>query len=287
MTPALKGMRHSVNEINIYAATSGDGPALLMLPSVTMTHANWSLLRPHLEPHMRLIMPDPLGGGRSDKPNRADHYLPQQQATLMLGLLDALHIREANVIGAAFGSMTAIAVAAEARHRIRSVILVEGIFASPRLPTWAQRMHDNLADALIGRFAFNSMKKRSVAESLARATMREAWRTLNGEQKSALTDAYFDPEADRTGWVRQFKAAAFDATPLLAGIKMPILYLRGERSTAGPFLEKGVEFLKQMPSARVVTVEDGAHDLHVQQPAKVAELALAFWDEIGIRGTHF
>ena len=186
-------------------------------------------------------------------------------------------------MGAAFGGSTALAIAARARHRIRSAVIIEGIFASPRLPTWAQRMHDNLADPIIGRFAFNAMKKRSVAEGLARATMREEWKTLAADQRRALADAYFDAEADRKGWIRQFKAAAFDASPLLSDVKTPILYLLGERSTARPFLESGIEFLKTMPNARIVSVPNGAHDLHIQQPEKVAELALAFWREIGLQ----
>jgi pimeloyl-ACP methyl ester carboxylesterase len=279
--PDLKSGRYIVNGQGLYVAISGDGPALLMLPTVTMTHAYWSLLRPHLETHLRLIMPDPLGGGRSDKPDHAEHYTIEQQAMLILGLLDELGIREASVMGAAFGGATALAVTAKARHRIRSAVLIEGIFASERLPGWAQRMHDNLTDYLVGRLAFNSMKKRSVAEGLARATMREAWRTLNADQRRLLIDAYHDPGADRRGWLAQFKGAGFDVTPMLAEVKTPILYLRGERSTAGSFLEKGVEFLKTLPNARIVAIENGAHDLHIQQPEKVAELALAFWREIG------
>lgn len=281
--PDLKSGRYVVNGKGLYVAIRGEGPALLMLATLTMTHAYWSLLRPHLEKHMKLIMPDPLGGGRSDKPERPEHYAVEQQAMLMLGLLDELGIREANVMGAAFGGAPALAIAGRARHRIRSAVVIEGIFANERLPGWAQRMHDNLADYLVGRLAFNSMKKRSVAEGLARATMREAWRTLNADQRRMLIDAYHDPEADRGGWLRQFKGAEVDVTALLADVKTPILYLRGERSTAGSFLEKGVEFLKTIPNARVVTVENGAHDLHIQQPDKVAELALAFWREIGLQ----
>ncbi len=280
--PAFNTGYYLVGGTKVYVAVGGDGPPLLMLPTVTMTHAHWSILRPHLESRLRLIMPDPLGGGRSDKPERQERYAIEEQANLMLSLLDTLGIREAHVMGAAFGGATALALAGKARQRIRSAVVIEGFFTSARLPTFAQQMHDNLSDFLVGRRTFNAMKQRSVAEALARATMREAWRELPADRKHALTDAYFDPEADRDGWIRQLRGAKRDVSPLLADMRTPILYLLGERSTAGPISSTGVEFLKRLPGARVITVENGAHDLHIQQPEKVTELALAFWRELGL-----
>ena len=279
--PEPRKSRLTVNGRGLYVATSGAGPPLLMLPSIMMTHANWSPLQPHLESHMLLIMPDPLGSGRSDKPERPEEYMHAAQADLMLGLLDAMQIREAHVIASALGGATAAAMAGQARDRIRSAVLIEGIFAERQLPLWAARARDTLADPLMGRMAFGSMKKRVVAENLAKATMRDAWTGMSKIEQQAVAGAYFDPEADRKGWLGQLKAAGRDVTPLLDGLQTPILYLRGERSTAGDFLDKSVAFLKTLPNARLITVENGAHDLHIQQPKKVAELALAFWREIG------
>ena len=275
--------RYSVNGRGLYLASSGAGPPLLMLPSVMATHANWSILRPHLETSMNLIMPDPLGSGRSDKPDKPDEYTPQAQADLMLGLLDAMGAGEAHVIGSAFGGATALAMVGRARERIRSAAVIEGIFADNQLPLWAARMRDLMGDMLTGRLAFGSMKKRAMAEGIARATMRDAWETLSKDEQRAIADAYFDLEADRKGWLGQLRGAGRDVTPLLAGVKTPILYLRGELSTAGSFLDRSVKFLETLPNARVVTVEEGAHDLHIQQPKRVAELALAFWREIGVQ----
>lgn len=280
----LKNGRYTVGTVSLYVATCGDGPALLMLPSVTMTHDNWSILRPHLEPRLRLIMPDPIGSGRSDKPDRrAELYTASGQADLMLGLLDAMGIREAHVIGAAFGGATALAMAGKARTRIRSAVVIEGLFAEPRLPLWAARMRDTLSDLLAGRVAFGSMKRYAVAEGLAKAAMRERWDALPRDRKRTLADAYFDPEADRQGWIAQLKGAGRDVSPLLADLTTPILYLRGERSTAAAHLERGIAFLKTLPRALVVTVEGGAHDLHIQSPEKVAEHALAFWRGAGLQ----
>ena len=280
--PEPRLSRYTVNGRGLQVATSGAGSPLLMLPSILMTHANWSLLQPYLESHMLLIMPDPLGSGRSDKPDRPEEYTHEAQADLMLGLLDAMQFREAHVIGSALGSATAMAMAGKARDRIRSAVLIEGIFAERQLPLWAARMRDTLGDMLMSRMAFGSMKKRVVAESLAKATMRDAWAGLSKIERESITDAYFDPEADRKAWLGQLRGAGRDVTPLLDGLQTPILYLRGELSTAGDFLERSVRFLGTLPNARVVVVENGAHDLHIQQPQRVADLALAFWREIGL-----
>src|SRR3990172_8174059 len=93
--PEPRLSRHTVNGRGLQVATSGVGPPLLMLPSIVMTHANWSLLRPHLEPYMLLIMPDPLGSGRSDKPDRPEGDTHGAQAELMLRLIDAMQARQA------------------------------------------------------------------------------------------------------------------------------------------------------------------------------------------------
>lgn len=269
----------TIDDHTFHVAISGDGVPVLMLPPVMMTHRQWSLMRPHLDLHMKLIMPDPLGSGRSDKPQDEDAYTIDSQITHMLGLLDALNIDKAHVIGAEYGGSTALGLGGIAPERVLSVIAIEALFTDDEAPFWMRRMHKDLSDSLKGWLTFRALKRRKVAEDMAETALRDAWYVLSKEDRRLHSDAYLDPDADRVGWSLQLGAAGGDVRPVLQVTTTPVLYLQGEYSNALEDLEGGVEFLKTRLNTEVVTVAEGAHDLHIQQPQKIAQIALDFWNK--------
>jgi len=81
----------------------GQGPVLLLLHGLPGSSWDWHRLWPMLTGQFRLICPDLLGCGDSDKP--AEHsYRLQDQAQRVMDLLNHLDIRQCQIIGHDYGA---------------------------------------------------------------------------------------------------------------------------------------------------------------------------------------
>jgi 2-hydroxymuconate-semialdehyde hydrolase len=104
----------------------GSGAPVLMIhgsgPGVT-AWANWRLTIPELSRHRRVIAPDMVGFGFSERPTGARYDLDTWVAQAV-GLLDALDIPCADVIGNSFGGALGLALAIRHPERVRRLVLM-------------------------------------------------------------------------------------------------------------------------------------------------------------------
>jgi len=88
--------------------------------------ANWRLVLPELAQARRVIAPDMVGFGFSDRPEGIDYTMDTwvQQA---LDLLDALDLPQADVVGNSFGGALALALAIRHPKRVRRLVLMGSV----------------------------------------------------------------------------------------------------------------------------------------------------------------
>ncbi len=104
----------------------GTGHPVLMLhgsgPGVS-AWANWRLVMPELAKAHRVLAPDMVGFGFSERPASIEYCLDTwvRQA---LGLLDALDVARADLVGNSFGGALALAIATRHRQRVRRLVLM-------------------------------------------------------------------------------------------------------------------------------------------------------------------
>ncbi|PNE01882.1 haloalkane dehalogenase [Alcanivorax sp. MD8A] len=115
-----------------------EGPA--DAPPVLMLHGEptWSYLYRHMIPVCaaaghRVIAPDLIGFGKSDKPTRIDDYSYQSHMDWMLSLLDQLALTRITLVCQDWGSLLGLRLAAENPDRFRAIVVGNGM-----LPTGDQ-----------------------------------------------------------------------------------------------------------------------------------------------------
>lgn len=113
--------------IDLHYRVWGDpnaGRAVLLAHGLTANHKTWALLGPHLaEAGFHVIAPDLRGRGLSDKP--AQGYGIPFHAVDLVRLLDALNIREADIVGHSLGALVAMYLGAVYPARVRKLVLVD------------------------------------------------------------------------------------------------------------------------------------------------------------------
>src|SRR5262245_27189159 len=85
----------------------------------------WEYQQMTLSTKIRVITPDLLGAGLSDKPDI--DYRPEELLSFLVGFLDALHIRQAALVGNSMGAGLAMGMALDHPDRVTSLILISGL----------------------------------------------------------------------------------------------------------------------------------------------------------------
>jgi 2-hydroxymuconate-semialdehyde hydrolase len=110
----------------------GEGFPVVMIhgsgPGVT-AWANWRLVIPELAKHRRVIAPDMLGFGYSERPED-QVYTRERWMNHAIGVLDELGLDQVDLVGNSFGGGLALAMAIDHPKRIRRLVLMGSVGVS-------------------------------------------------------------------------------------------------------------------------------------------------------------
>ena len=110
-----------VGDINIYYEDHGKGEPLLLIEGWGTDLTCWQFQIPEFSTKYRVIAFDNRGAGRTDAPDQP--YSFRMMADDAVGLLDALGIGKAHILGMSMGGCIAQEIAIEHPERTRSLIL--------------------------------------------------------------------------------------------------------------------------------------------------------------------
>ncbi len=117
------------NGIEQYYEIYGTGKPLVLIAGLGYSLWQWHKMIPYLAKHFQVIAFDNRGVGQSDKP--AGPYTAQLLAADTVGLLDALKIERAIIMGHSMGGFVAQALALDFPQRVEKLILCSTNFGGP------------------------------------------------------------------------------------------------------------------------------------------------------------
>jgi pimeloyl-ACP methyl ester carboxylesterase len=212
-------------------------------------------------------------------PVRAPYTL-DDMARDTVGLLDALELPRAHVVGASMGGMIGQIVAAKHPQRVDSLTLIMSTSGNPRLP----QARLDLRLRLLRRPLAGDR------ETLVRYSM-DLWRAIGSPEYPPAEDVLrakversYDRSSYRHGLARQTLAiiASGSRVPLLRRIEAPTLVIHGADDPLVP-VAAGHDLAQHIPGARLNIIPGMGHDLPapllptfskmILQHAREAELA--------------
>jgi pimeloyl-ACP methyl ester carboxylesterase len=129
------GQIRTLNGIELYFESRGEGEPLLLLHGGGGAGSNWDLIFKQPPEGYRLIIPDLRGHGRST--DSSARFTIRQVALDVLALLDHLSISRIKAIGMSLGAKTLLHVATLQPDRVEAMVLVS---ATPYFPEQARKM---------------------------------------------------------------------------------------------------------------------------------------------------
>lgn len=259
------------NDIELYYEIHGDGKPLVLISGLGYSLWQWHKMVPLLAEHFTVITFDNRGVGQSDKPDGP--YTAQMLAADTVGLLDALEIEKAIIMGHSMGGFIAQALALDFPERVEKLILCSTNFGGPHhVPVTPEAMKvlmDVTSDALT-RFKNGLAVSTAPGWSERNPDMIEEWvkwRVAN----SIEPGAYQSQLAIGLGLLPE--AAAFESR--LPGLGIPTLILFGEYDQVVP--PANAELLsKQIPNNKVLIFRGAGHFFPIEIPEAASQAVIEF-----------
>lgn len=126
--PGFQQQRIDVGEVSLSVHRAGRGAPLILLHGYPQNHHCWALVAPGFAEHFDVIVPDNRGYGDSDAPpDTSDHlvYAKRTMAADIVGLMDALGISQAHILGHDRGGRVAYRMALDHPDRVSRLGIIE------------------------------------------------------------------------------------------------------------------------------------------------------------------
>jgi pimeloyl-ACP methyl ester carboxylesterase len=120
------GATADANGIKTNYLEAGKGDPVVLIhgsgPGVT-SYANWRLVMPALAENFRVLAPDMVGFGFTERPANIE-YSVQSWADQVVGLMDTLELPQAHLVGNSFGGAIALRIATQHPDRVGKLVLM-------------------------------------------------------------------------------------------------------------------------------------------------------------------
>jgi 3-oxoadipate enol-lactonase len=241
-----------INDINIAYTERGKDEAVVLIMGLGANKESWVMNMPALSKHYRVIAFDSRGVGATDR--SGEFYTMGRMAEDTVGLLDALNIERAHIVGVSLGSMIAQEIAINFPQRVNKLILAA---ATP-----------GMSDA-----ANKDMWDKKNAEMQRRTGLGEDFNeriisdpdSFDVVKIMVLGARYYFNRVGPSGVLDQLRAVSKHNTiDRLDQIKAPTLVMAGTDDKIVP-IEFSRIVAEHIPGAKFLAFERGSHSFFMER----------------------
>jgi len=258
----------------MYYLEVGSGEPLVLIMGFGGDHTAWALQMAAFSARYRVIAFDNRGVGRTDAPDHA--YTTGMMAGDALGLMDALDIEHAHVLGVSMGGMIAQELALRHPERVRSLHLA-CTFARP--DAYVLALNAAWREIRIGLGREATLRTLDLW-LFSPSTYAERPELIEALLQNALASPY--PQS-LVGFLRQGEAvAAHDALERLPAIRCPTLVSVADDDILVP-PRFAREIAARVPGAELRMVATAGHGYFLERPDVFNDLSLDFLARSSVR----
>ncbi len=253
-----------IDGTDLYYERRGAGEPLLLIQGLAGNSLHWGEgFLAGLEEHFELVLFDNRGAGRSG-PLDGEHTIADL-ARDALGLLDALEIETAHVIGISMGGMVAQELVLTAPERVRTLTLGCTFPGGPEAKMTDLSVIGMLAEAVLSGDHEQAMKAGYAVMISSKFAAREGAYDIYAEVASQY------PAPVPVMMAQLAAIMGHDTSGRLGDVDVPTLVIHGtEDRLMEP--ENGELIARLIPGARLELLEGSGHMFFWEQPERSAEL---------------
>ena len=266
-----------VNGITVHYKMAGAGrPAFVLLHGFAASTFSWREVIGPMSEWGTVIAFDRPGFGLTERPLKwtgRSPYSPEAQADLTVGLMDALGIEQAVLVGNSAGGTVALLTALTYPERVEALVLVSpAVYVGGGTPAWLRPF-------------LNTPQMRHLGPLLARQIQdwgvdfaRSAWHDpekLTPEIWEGYTKPLRAENWDRALWEVTRASRPLNLEKRLEEVRVPVLVVTGDDDRIVP-TEQSVRLAEEIPGAQLVVIPECGHVPQEECPGPFLEAVQAF-----------
>lgn len=253
---------HDIGSGEVVVLIHGSGPGV-------SSYANWRFTMPELAKKFRVIAPDMVGFGYSDRPENII-YSMDVWVQQIIDLMDALGLQKVNLVGNSFGGALALALAIRYPNRFEKIVLMGAVGVSFDLTygldkVWGYTPSLENMKVLLDIFAYN---RELVTDDLAK--LRYEASIKEGFQESFST---MFPAPRQNG----IELMASDESDI-KNIKNDVLIIHGREDKVIP-LQNSIRFNQLIKKSQLHIFGECGHWSQIEHKDRFNKLLLDFFSE--------
>ncbi len=242
---------------------AGSGPVVVLLHGLGGNSTNWVFNTPALAQKFRVIVPDQVGFGQSDKP--FINYRIGTYVDFLDKFLAELKVERATLVGNSMGGWVAALYTLKYPSKVERLVLVDAAgFAPPKefdlnaLAGLNPSTRDEMK-RLANLVFFNPMFKSDAAVDVLLA------------QRLSAGDGYT---------IQRLVESIYRGDDMLDGklsaVKQPVLLVWGREDGLTPLAREGERFKRELPSAQMLVFDSCGHVPQVEKAVEFNAAVLKF-----------
>ncbi len=243
-----------VNDVNLYYEVTGKGQPLVFIHGLGSSTQDWGFQTAEFSKHYQVITFDLRGFGKSDKPKTP--YSMKLFAADTAGLLKGLGVSAAHVVGLSLGGSVAFQLAVDAPELVKTLTIVN---SGPALVL--RSFKDRIA--VYSRFLIvRLLGMRKMGEMIFKKLLPNPQDTEMRERVIARF-----AQNDQAAYLNTMRAyIGWSVLDRIGGIGCPTLVIASDQDYTPVALKE--MYVKLMPNARLVVLEDSRHAVPAEHPQK-------------------
>lgn len=251
-----------INDMNVHYKQAGQGePVLILLHGFGASTFSWREVMQPLGEFGTVVAFDRPAFGLTERPLPGDWtgrspYSPEAQVDLLFGLMDALGIQEAVLVGNSAGGTVALNAALFNPSRVRGLVLVDAaVYGTGGSPAWIRPLLQTPQMDRIGPLFVRSISTDGI--DLLTSAWHEPERitpqVIEGYRKPLQAENW-----DVGLWQMTKASRASNLAGRLEELDLPVLVVTGDDDRIVP-TDESIRLAAEIPGAELVVFENCGH----------------------------
>ena len=256
-----------VNGVNVHYKIYGTGePVLILLHGFGASLFSWHEVTTPLAEYGTVIAYDRPAFGLTERPlewEGENPYSQDAQVELVIGLMDALGVEKATLVGNSAGGTVSMLTALKYPERIESLILVDpAVYAGGGAPAWIRPVLGTPQMRHVGPLFARQIQAQGVE------FIKTAWHdprkisqaTFDGYQKPLKVENW-----DKALWELTLSSRESGLAERVKEFALPILVITGDDDRIVP-TEQSLRLAEELPNAALAVIPQCGHLPHEECP---------------------
>ncbi|MDQ3713399.1 MAG: alpha/beta hydrolase [Acidobacteriota bacterium] len=256
---------------DLYFESHGAGEPVVLIPGFASGAWSWFKQTEELSKNFRVVTFDPRGIGKSNSPNvrNGNNFPLETFAEDVLGLLDALVIEKAHVVGASFGGFVAQEFALKFPERLNKLVLV--------CTTTGGVNHVRPSIEILRSFAPDlSLTRGEHIRRFLRPAFSEEFNANCADEVERVCRMREESDVSETTYSDQLETAFnFDLEAKIRSIKAETLVLTSDKDLIVP-MQNSVNLSNSIPNATLKIFKNGSHLFFIEKADEFNQIVSEF-----------